>query len=121
MAYRPPTKSAYGDELTLDDKWETPAPSADTYGYSDSSFKVPQQQLPQPPRPVFGQPANYAPYQSQQPLSNQPQSNPNLTDDYKQLSNSLTQEDIVFMRQWQRDSFYYRGEYHKQLYSTITN
>lgn len=113
MAYQPPTKSTYGDELTLDDKWNS-SQSTDSYGYSDNNFgnqTGPLNKLPSPPTPVFDQPNNnYQPYERLHKQTNQPLPL-SSRESFREVARSLTQEDLLFMKQWQRDSFYYRGRY----------
>lgn len=85
MSYKPPTKSKYGDEI-IDDSWST-SPNSIQSNHGSQSTISSTDQLPRE-SPQFNSPPT-AP------------TNPSIP--------NLTPEDLLFLRGWQRDAFFYRG------------
>lgn len=94
MSYRPPTKSSYDDELT-EDGWSSTY--SQTHQPGSSGYQA--------------TPANYNRTQNaNNSNTTSPQSKNSFQDDPANLGSSITQEDILFMRSWQKDSFVKRGK-----------
>ena len=99
MSYRPPPKSLYGDSELTDDTWSQSLPISQQppgYPQSDTRGQALQPIYNQMPNPNYTTTTNVQPNQVQ-------------VADVAAVANSITQEDILFMRGWQRDSFVYRG------------
>lgn len=115
MSYKPTPKTSYGDTDFSDDTWSP-------QGSSSINPPPPPNYAAPPPPPQYpgmgarglntvaqppygqGQPVDPTQYAGMDPMQ-RGQTNPIAA-----LASSITQEDILFMRSWQRDSFYYRGE-----------
>lgn len=101
MSYgRPPTKSPYGDtDFTYDDNWSNP-------GASNQSFDPPTSTIqswsagPVDPQSTYAQPTVLQPANPQQAQG---------LSSYAEAARSITQEDIIFTRTFQRDCFLNRG------------
>lgn len=98
MSYKPPTtKSAYGDtDFTYDDNWSN-------QGSSQQSFEPPPQANlwsaeSARPQPVASQTSDL----QQNPVAQAP----------AQPMMSMTQEDLLFMRNYNRDCLFNRGKFH---------
>lgn len=105
MSYRPPAnKSNYGDDLTEDTWTQSTTPSATQPDYNlgnTSGGTLPLQSG----SPSYSSNANS---NIQSRLQQQPNQEGSLTN-AALAAKSITQDDILFMRNWQRDSFFKRG------------
>lgn len=98
MAYRPPNKSAYGDKDFSDDTWSEPNQQPTTYSQPpsiDTIGQTPQQSQSQ------ALDSNYSPQQQQNQQG--------FKGVAQNIAATITQEDLLFMQSWRRDSFYQRG------------
>lgn len=100
MSYGPPpTKTPYGDQDFIKEDW-APNPIND--------FQQQQQQHPQRPRPPHMQTESQNPRMPPGPNDPAPNQN-NPMNQYLSVAKSITQQDMLFLRAWRQDSFYYRG------------
>lgn len=121
MSYGPPpARTPYGDQDFIKEDWpqqQTVSEHNQGIPFNASTKSV----YPMPPShqaPVYGQPS---PDNSLVQNLNQPSVIP-----LAEATKSLTHDDILFLRSWRQDSFYYRGKFLTRLiyscsYTPVTN
>lgn len=117
MSYTPTSKSGYGDKDYTEDTW-SPQGTGPNQPPPGPSYGAPLPPNSNPQHPGMGQRMGVAGGMAQMPYSQGQSMNPQYTNMQQgqsanplvTLANTITQEDILFMRSWQRDSFVYRGK-----------
>ena len=108
MSYGPPKPptTAYGDQDFIKEDWASEQPQSQTTYERPARLPTNSPPFGTPLQPIQGQHL-----QPPQPLpfdANRGSVDPrSFADSIK----SLTQEDLLFMRSWRQDSFFYRGQY----------